>query len=106
MKLEEKLRRAIQAAGHALNTEKAYVQNYNRFVQFAKAQYGEYRHPADLAKSDVEDFLTHLAADKQLAPDTQRVALSALKFLYEQVLETELGVLKYKSSTKPKNYLS
>jgi integron integrase len=78
------------------------VQNYNRFVQFAKAQYGEYRHPADLDKSDVEDFLTHLAADKHLAPDTQRVALSALKFLYEQVLEKELGMLKYSSSTKPK----
>ena len=30
----------------------------------------------NLDKNDVADFLTHLAADKNLAADTQRVALS------------------------------
>jgi integron integrase len=100
MKLEEQLRRAIRGVGHSYNTEKAYVQNYNKFLQFIKNQSGEYRHPRDLDKRDVESFLTHLAADKNLAADTQRVALAALKFLYNEVLEIDIGVIQFKLSTR------
>ena len=102
MKLEDQLRRAIQRAGHAYNTEKSYVQYYNRFLQFIKSKYGQFRHPTELNKQDIEDFLTHLAADRNLAPDTQRVALSALKFLYLQVLDQDIGLLDFTMSTKPK----
>lgn len=89
MKLEEQLRRSIRQKGHAFNTEKAYVQKYRQFVQFAKAKYGEYRHPGELNQSDLQEFLTHLAADRNVAADRQRVALSALKFLYTEVLELD-----------------
>ena len=102
MKLEEQLRREIIGAGHAYNTEKAYLQNYRKFIQFIKGKYSEYRHPKELTKQDVSDFLTHLAADKNLAADTQRVALSALKFLYENVLDLDIGIVKFTLSTKPK----
>lgn len=102
MKLKGQLRRAIQRAGHAYSTEKSYVQYYNQFLQFTKAKYGQFRHPSALNKQDVEEFLTHLAADKNLAPDTQRVALSALKFLYQQVLDQDIGFLDFSMSTKPR----
>ena len=100
MKLEDQLRRAIRAAGHALNTERSYIQNYHRFLRFIKSKYGEFRHPGELEKQDVRDFLTHLAVDKNLAADTQRVALSALKFLYLQVLDQDLGLIDFTPSTK------
>lgn len=106
MKLEEQLRRTIRQKGHAYNTEKAYVQKYNQFVRFAKTKYGKFRHPAELAKMDVQDFLTHLAADRNVAVDTQRVALSALKFLYEQVLEIDLGRLDFAPAENHENFLS
>ena len=32
MKLEEQLRRKIRGVGHSCNTEKAYVQNYHKFL--------------------------------------------------------------------------
>jgi len=80
MKLEEQLRREIRRVGHSYNTEKAYVQNYHKFIEFVKQQYGEYRHPQELGKQDIEAFLTHLAADKNLAPDTQRVLQSELMY--------------------------
>ena len=102
MKLEDQMRQAIQSAGHAYNTEKSYIQNYNRFLRFIKGKYGRYRHPNELDKQDIEDFLTHLAADKNLASDTQRVALSSLKFLYSQVLDQDLGLVDFQKSTKPK----
>ncbi len=100
MKLEEKLRRSIRRAGHAYNTEKAYVQNYFKFIGYIKCKHGHYRHPTELQKSDVEEYLTHLAADKNLSPDSQRVALSALKFLYDKVLEQDIGILQFTTSTK------
>ena len=102
MKLEEQLRREIISAGYAYNTEKAYLQNYRKFIQFAKKKYGDYRHPRELNKYDVADFLTHLAADKNLAADTQRVALSAVKFLYDKVLDLDIGIVEFTLSTKPK----
>ncbi|MDG1874487.1 MAG: integron integrase [Mariniblastus sp.] len=102
MKLEEQMRRMIRQKGHAYNTEKAYVQKYNQFIQFVKLKYGEYRHPADLGKSDIQDFLTHLATDRNVANETQRGALSALKFLYTQVLEKDLGLLDFAPADKPR----
>lgn len=100
MKLEERLKREIRGAGHAYNTEKSYVTNYRKFLQFTKAKYGQYRHPETLGKPDVEEFLTDLAAEQNLAPDTQRVALSAIKFLYQQVLKKDIGELQFKLSTR------
>ena len=38
-----------------------------------------------------EAFLTHLAADRHVAPATHRQALSALLFLYRKVLGVDLG---------------
>lgn len=102
MKLEDQLRRAVRSAGHAINTERSYVQYYNTFLRFIKSKHGQYRHPRELDKQDVADFLTHLAADKNLAPDTQRVALSAIKFLYKNVLEKDIGLVDFTMSTKPK----
>jgi len=43
--------------------------------------------------------LTHLAADRNTSPDTQRVHLSAIKFLYGQVLEIDLGPLDFTIAT-------
>jgi len=76
MKLEEQLRRSIRQKGHAFNTEKAYVQKYRQFVQFAKVKYGKYRLPGEPNQSDLQEFLTHLAADRNVVADRQRVALS------------------------------
>jgi integron integrase len=38
-----------------------------------------------MGKSEIEQFLTHLAIDKKVAPSTQNQAFSALLFLYKEV---------------------
>lgn len=98
MKLEEKLRRKLREVGHAYNTETSYVKYYDQFVEFLKSKRGEYVHPMGAGKPELSEFLTYLAVDRNNAPDTQRVAGSALKFLYEQVLEIEIGFIEYKVS--------
>ncbi len=48
------------------------------------------RHPRDMGAREVEAFLTHLASEGRVAASTQNQALSALLFLYRQVLGIEL----------------
>ncbi len=48
-------------------------------------------HPRELAKVEVESFLTHLVAvDRNVTPSTQNQALAALVFLYSKVLGVNL----------------
>ena len=42
--------------------------------------------------SQIEAFLTHLAVDEQVAASTQNQALSALLFLYREVLQVDLDL--------------
>ncbi len=53
-----------------------------------------WRHPREMGEPEVADFLTHLAREGKVAASTQNQALSALLFLYRQVLKEEIGWLK------------
>lgn len=63
------------------------------------------RHPRDLVKKDIEEFLTHLAVDRKVSPATQNQALQAVLFMYREVLEIELPWLDDVVRAKPKRRL-
>ncbi|WP_420876436.1 phage integrase N-terminal SAM-like domain-containing protein [Salinivibrio proteolyticus] len=44
-----------------------------------------------LSDEDVKTFLSYLANAQQVSPNTQKVALNALAFLYNQFLNQPLG---------------
>ena len=44
-----------------------------------------------MSSNEVNQFLTHLAVTKNVAPATQNQALCALVYLYKHVLEQPLG---------------
>lgn len=52
---------------------------------------GAWRHPRELGAAEVRDYLSHLAVARKVAAATQRQALNALVFLYQEVLGMELG---------------
>lgn len=87
-KLLEEVRNTLRVHHYAMKTEKSYVQWIKRFILF----HGK-RHPADMGKLEVEQFLTWLAVDRKVAPSTQNQALQAILFLYRKVLNTELAWL-------------
>jgi integron integrase len=70
---------------YSLRTEQQYVQWIRDFVRFHRM-----RHPREMGQPEVQAYLTHLAADRQLAPATHRQALSGLLFLYRHVLGMQL----------------
>ena len=100
MKLEDRLRRKLRQVGHAYNTERSYVGWYRDFIEFCRDDERNYVHPEKVDKQGIEAFLSYLANERTVAVDTQRAALSAIKFLYLQVLGKELGRLDFCPATK------
>ena len=88
MRLLDQVRAAIRLRHYSRRTEKAYAGWVRRFILFH-----EKRHPAEMGKAEVTRFLSHLAVEARVSASTQNQALSALLFLYGQVLNQELGWL-------------
>jgi hypothetical protein len=76
------IRDRIRARHYSLRTEKAYVHWIRRYLVF----HGR-RHPRELGPREMEAFLSALATEGRVAASTQNQALSALLFLYREVLE-------------------
>src|SRR6266545_5944337 len=70
------------------STEDTYCQVIKRFILFHHKQ-----HPATMGATEVRAYLTALAVDQHVAASTQNVALSALLFLYRDVLQLDLAPL-------------
>lgn len=84
-RLLDQVRERIRYRHYSLRTERAYVRWVRGFVHF----HGR-RHPRDLGAIEVEAFLQWLASDRGVAPSTHNQALSALLFLYREVLGVQL----------------
>jgi integron integrase len=84
-KLLDQLRDRIRVKHYSLRTEQAYLQWVKRYILF----HGK-RHPAEMGKVEVEAFLTSLAVERNVTASTQTQALSALLFLYREVLLLDL----------------
>ena len=96
-KLLDQVRNVIRIKHYSSRTEQAYVDWIKRFILF----HGK-RHPGEMAEEEVAQFLTHLARDMNVAASTQNQALSALLFLYKEVLKHEIGWLeKVERAKKP-----
>lgn len=84
-KLLDQVRDAIRLKHYSYCTEQAYVGWIKRYIYFHGV-----RHPSEMGDPEVEAFLTHLAIKENVAASTQNQALSALLFLYREVLQREL----------------
>jgi hypothetical protein len=80
-KLLDQVRDAIRLKHYAYRTEETYVQWIRRYILFHSK-----RHPKEMGKAEIEAFLTHLAVEGQVSASTQNQALSALLFLYREML--------------------
>jgi len=88
-KLMECLRDAIRARHFSPRTEETYCQWVRRFILF----FGK-RHPLEMGEGEINTFLSYLATKGQVSASTQNQALSALLFLYRDVLGREVGQLE------------
>jgi integron integrase len=87
-KLLDQVRLAIRTRHYSMRTEEAYVQWIRRFILFHNK-----RHPREMGAHEVSQFLSDLAVNRHVAASTQNQALSAIVFLYQEVLRQEIGWL-------------
>jgi integron integrase len=87
-KLLEQVREVIRTRHYSLRTEGTYLGWIRRFILF----HGK-RHPREMGRQEVQQFLSHLAVEGHVAASTQSQALSAIMFLYQQVLKQDIGWL-------------
>lgn len=79
------LRSEVRKRHYSVRTEDSYSDWVGRFLR-----YHRFRDPRRMGKEEVERFLSHLAVERDVAASTQNQALSALLFLYRDVLGIEL----------------
>lgn len=59
------------------------------------------RHPEEMGDIEVEQFLTYLAVEREVAAATQSIALNAIAFLYNRFLDQPLsGIENYRRAKK------
>ena len=83
-KLLDQVRDRLRVKHYSIRTEQAYIGWIKRYIIFHNK-----RHPAEMGKPELESFLTSLAVQRNVSASTQTQALSALLFLYKEVLGLE-----------------
>jgi integron integrase len=88
-KLLDRVRDAIRRRHYSYRTEETYVHWIKRFIHFHQK-----RHPDDMGEPELTAFLNYLSRERKVASSTQNQALSAVVFLYKEVLGRPLGLLE------------
>jgi integron integrase len=85
-RLLEAVGAAVRTRNYSHRTKEAYLGWIRRYIVFHKM-----RHPAALGESHVREFLNDLAVRRDVSASTQNQALSALLFLYKDVLNRNVA---------------
>lgn len=83
--LLEQVRAEVRTRHYSRRTEEAYVSWIRRYIRF-----NGIRHPREMREKEVSSFLSYLAVKRRVSASTQNQALSALLFLYRDVLGVKL----------------
>lgn len=97
-RLLRQLRDRIRFRHYSLRTERTYAHWVRRFIAHSGM-----RHPRQMGGKEVTAFLSSLATERNVAASTQNQALSAILFLYKEVLRVELPWLdEVRRAKKPR----
>jgi len=94
--LVERVRDVIRLKHYSYRTEEAYLDWAKRYILFH-----DKRHPAEMGAPEIRAFLTYLATQRNVAASTQNQALSAILFLYREVLHQEIEPILLSSAKRP-----
>ena len=84
-RLLDRMRTLLRTRHYSIRTEQSYVQWAKRYILF----HGK-RHPSSMGGPEINEFLSHLAVEGNVSASTQNQALSAILFLYRDVLGDEV----------------
>ena len=85
-RLLDRVRAEIRIRHYSRRTEQTYVHWIRRFIVFH-----DKKHPSTMGAPEISAYLAWLATDRQVAASTQNQALSAVLFLYRDVMRLDVG---------------
>ncbi|MFV0543137.1 MAG: integron integrase [Marinicella pacifica] len=85
MKLLDQVNVKIKFLRYSDETAKVYRYWIKQYILF-----NQKRHPAEMGKIEIEQFLTYLATHRKVSATTQNQAFNAILFLYHKVLDISL----------------
>ena len=85
-KLLDQYREALRNRHYSLRTEATYISWARQYIL-----YHHKRHPREMGVPEINDFITYLANQKTISASTQNQAISAILFLYRNVLNIQLN---------------
>ena len=85
-KLLDIVRDKIRFKHYSLSTERTYIHWIKHYIFFHNK-----KHPIEMGKEEIEQFLTFLAVQKKVSPTTQNQAFAAILFLYKEVLGIDMS---------------
>jgi len=89
-KLEELVRDEIRVRHYSYRTGVTYWKWIKRFILFY-----DKKHPSEMGEDEIQKFLSYLATERRISASSQNQALSALLFLYKNILKIELPWMDY-----------
>jgi integron integrase len=95
-KLLDQMSDAIRLKHYSLRTEETYLDWVRRYILFHKK-----RHPKEMGAPEIQAFLSHLASQRNVAASTQNQALSAVLFLYREVLHKQIDPILLANAKRP-----
>ena len=85
-KLLDMVRDKIRFKHYSLSTERTYIHWIKSYIIFHNK-----KHPIDMGKNEIEEYLSSLAVEKKVSAGTQNQAFSAILFLYKEVLGVDMA---------------
>ena len=86
-KLLDIVREKVRLKHYSYSTERTYVHWIKQYIFFHNK-----KHPIEMQKREIEEYLTFLATKKRVSPTTQNQAFSAILFLYKEALGIDISV--------------
>lgn len=71
---------------YSIKTEQSYIGWTKEYILYYKK-----RHPKEMGKVEIEQFLTYLATKLNVSPTTQNQAFNAILFLYREILNISMA---------------
>lgn len=87
-KLLEQVRTELRRNHYSQKTEESYISWIKRYIIF-----NDKRHPNEMGKDEIQNFINFLAVKQRVAAATQNQALQGILYLYKNVLNKDVGWL-------------
>jgi len=86
VRLMDQVREVLRYHHYSVRTEQSYIKWILAFIRF-----NDKKHPKELGKHEIENFLSDMAVNKNYAAATQNLAMNSIVFLYKHVLDLPIA---------------